>query len=184
MMPIGPLMIEHRLIERMIGVLEREIHRIETERHVNTVFIDSTVDFIRFYADKCHHGKEEDILFRELQGKPISGEHRRIMDELIAEHRWGRKITGRLVDANTKYLKGEGEALSTVADCLELLVDFYPKHIEKEDKHFFVPIMEYFSNQEKDAMLNEGYEFDRNLIHERYQNVVAHAEERAGLKSA
>lgn len=177
MMPIGPLMIEHRLIERMIGVMKQELQRLEKERKMNPVFVETAVDFIRTYADRCHHGKEEDILFRDLKKKTLSPEHRRIMEELIEEHVWGRETTGRLVEANASYLKGDGEALSTIIDCMRFLVEFYPKHIEKEDKHFFIPVMEYFSEEEKDSMLKEGYEFDRNLIHEKYKDLVTQAEQ-------
>lgn len=176
MMPIGPLMIEHRLIERMIGVMKQELQWLEKERKINPVFVETAVDFIRTYADRCHHGKEEDILFRDLKKKTLSPEHRRIMEELIEEHVWGRETTGRLVEANASYLKGDGEALSTIIDCMRSLVEFYPKHIEKEDKLFFIPVMEYFSEEEKDSMLKEGYEFDRNLIHEKYKDLVTQAE--------
>jgi hemerythrin-like domain-containing protein len=62
----GPLMIEHRLIDRMIGIIKRILSQIEKEEKVDPVFVDTTVDFIRTYADRTHHGKEEDILFREL----------------------------------------------------------------------------------------------------------------------
>jgi len=58
-------------------------------------------------------------------------------------------------------------------ECIRLLIDFYPKHIEKEDKHFFLPVMDYFSDQEKDAMLQEGYEFDSSLIHNEYADKVS-----------
>jgi hydrogenase nickel insertion protein HypA len=34
-------------------------------------------------------------------------------------------------------------AISVITECIAGLVDFYSKHIEKEDKHFFIPIMEY-----------------------------------------
>ena len=60
---------------------------------------------------------------------------------------------------------------------MRLLVEFYPKHIEVEDKRFFIPVMEYFSKNEQDAMLKEGYEFDQKLIHERYQSIVKWFEE-------
>ena len=66
MLPIAPLMIEHRLIEKMIVVIRKEIDRYESEGNINPEFIDAAVDFIHVYADKCHHGKEEDILFRDL----------------------------------------------------------------------------------------------------------------------
>ena len=172
MLPIGPLMIEHRLIERMIAVMKSELQHLEKERKVNSVLIDTAVDFIRTYADRCHHGKEEDILFRELAKKQLSEAHRAIMQELIDEHTWGRKTTKKLVDSKERYLKGEENALSEIVTCLRELVDFYPKHIEKEDSRFFVPVMDYFTQEEKEAMLQEGYEFDRNLIHEKYRDIV------------
>jgi len=176
MLPIGPLMIEHRLIERMIAVMKSELQRLEEERKANPVLIDTAVDFIRTYADKCHHGKEEDILFRELAKRRLSDAHRGIMKELIEEHTWGRKTTKKLVDSKERYLKGEENALSEMLTCLRELVDFYPKYIEKEDKHFFVPVMDYFTQEEKEAMLQEGYEFDRNLIHEKYKDIVRELE--------
>jgi hemerythrin-like domain-containing protein len=61
-------------------------------------------------------------------------------------------------------------------DCIKSLVEFYPKHIEKEDKHFFIPCMDYFTSSEKDAMLKEEWEFDKSLIHEKYRNIVIAAE--------
>jgi hemerythrin-like domain-containing protein len=182
MLPIGPLMIEHRLIERMIKVMKQALHRAEKEKKIAPGFIETATDFIRTYADRCHHGKEEDILFRDLQRKTISDEHRRIMTELIEEHKRGRKTTGRLVEANNKYQAGVEGEISVITECIANLVDFYPKHIEKEDKHFFIPIMEYFNKAEKDAMLEEGYEFDKKLIHEKYAGIVSQAEA-SGLHS-
>jgi len=176
MMPIGPLMIEHRLIERMIDVMKEELLLIEKEKKVDPEFIETAVDFIRTYADRCHHGKEEDILFRDLGGKKLTDEHKRTMEELVEEHRWGRKITVRLVEANAKYFQGNKESISAIMDCIRTLIEFYPKHIEKEDKRFFIPCMDYFTDSEKDAMLKEEWEFDKNLIHEKYRNIVIAAE--------
>jgi len=178
MMPIGPLMIEHRLIERMIEVMKRQLQRWERGENVDHSFIETAVDFIRTYADRCHHGKEEDILFRDLSKKSVSSDHKRIMQELVEEHRWGRKTTGRLAEANEAYRNGAAEAASTILECVEALVEFYPKHIEKEDRHFFLPIMDYFNKEEKDGMLNEEYEFDRVLIHEIYRDSVKKEEKR------
>jgi len=172
MMPIGPLMIEHRLIERMIEAMREELLLIEKEKKVDPGLIEMAVDFIRTYADRCHHGKEEDILFRDLGVKKLTDEHRHTMEELVEEHRFGRKVTARLVEANTRYVQGNQEALSVITDCIRSLIEFYPKHIEKEDKHFFIPCMEYFSEVEKEAMLKEEWEFDKSLIHEKYRNAV------------
>ena len=173
MMPIGPLMIEHRLIEKMIGVVDARLTGIVKESRLPPGFIETVVDFIRTYADRCHHGKEENILFRELQKKRISPDHAKILEELVQEHMWARNTTGAVVDAYEKYRSGDTGELDTVVARLKELTGFYPAHIEKEDRHFFRPVMEYFSQEEKNAMLEEGFEFDRTLIHEKYKNVVA-----------
>jgi hemerythrin-like domain-containing protein len=176
MMPIGPLMIEHRLIERMIDVMQEQLSVFEKEKKLDSEFLEVAVDFIRTYADRCHHGKEEDILFRELGIKQLKDEHRRTMEELVEQHRWGRKMTTRLVEANKRYMQGDRDAISTVTECVRSLIQFYPKHIEKEDKHFFIPCMDYFSEAEQQAILKEEWEFDRTLIHEKYRNMVITAE--------
>ena len=98
------------------------------------------------------------------------------MEELVEEHRWGRKMTTRLVEANKRYMQGDRDAISTVTECIRSLIQFYPKHIEKEDKHFFIPCMDYFSEVEQPAILREEWEFDRTLIHEKYRNIVIMAE--------
>lgn len=171
MKPIGPLMWEHRLIEKMLGLFEGEIRKINESNRVDTVFIDMAVDFIRIYADHTHHGKEEDILFRDLEKKDLSKEHTGIMNELIEEHKYARSIVGKLVDAKERYLKGENTS-DAVISYLRELARFYPVHIEKEDKHFFYPCMDYFTKDEQDRMLGEFREFDRNMIHEKYKKVV------------
>ncbi|MBW1781771.1 MAG: hemerythrin domain-containing protein [Deltaproteobacteria bacterium] len=168
----GPLMIEHRLIERMLSAIRDVLAKIESEHSVDPVLVDIAVDFIRVYADRTHHGKEEDILFRELTNKALSSEDRRVMNELIEEHVFGRQATKALVDANTRYRNGDEAALTDIADKLKTLIEFYPRHIEKEDKVFFPSSRTYFTDEEDQAMLAEFWEFDRKMIHEKYKSIV------------
>ena len=172
MMPIGPLMIEHRLIEKMIALMDEEIAKMKQFNKANPLFIDTAVDFIRMYADRTHHGKEEDILFRELKKKGLSPNHDKIMQELLEEHKWARSMVAKLVNGKNEYEKGNIDKLHEIITTMSELTEFYPKHIEKEDKHFFIPVMKYFTREEQDKMLDEFWEFDKTLIHEKYKNVV------------
>ncbi len=172
MMPAGPLMKEHRLIERMIEVMAKRLENIRKEGKADPCFIDTAVDFIRTYADRCHHGKEEEILFKGLAKKKLSDEHRRIMNELIEEHKMGRNNVKKLKAAKEAYVQGDKDALKDIMENMEILTQFYPRHIEKEDKHFFIPSMDYFTQKERDAMLDEMGEFDKDMIHEKYAKVV------------
>ena len=192
MQPIAPLMIEHRLIERMVTLMRRDLERIRANilvdpefAFVDPVFIDVAVDFIRTYADHCHHGKEEDILFAELARKELPPDLKKIMDELIEEHKVAREYTKELVKAKEDYLREEPEAVNHILFLLDKLTAMYPNHIHKEDQHFFISSMAYFTQEEKDAMLARMWEFDRQLIHEKYEGTVSAIENRraCGLKT-
>jgi hemerythrin-like domain-containing protein len=172
MEPVGPLMHEHRLIERMIALAADEAGRVEAGERPNQEFVEAVVDFIRTYADRTHHGKEEDILFRELEGKDLSPKHRDTMERLKADHRRGREITAGL-DAAAKKLRLEApRAVAETAGRLRELVEMYPEHIRVEDEEFFHEVLDYFTPEERQAMLDEENEFDRGMIHERYRREV------------
>jgi len=182
MMPIGPLMIEHRVIDRMIAALRAELSAIEQTGAVDADFLSSAVDFLRRYADQCHHGKEELILFRELRRKPLQPIHAATLAELIDEHTTGRAAVGGLGAAIDGYRRGEAAQADAIVKRLRMIVDFYPAHIRKEDRGFFLPVMSLFTQEERDAMLAEGHAFDSNLLHELFLPVVGAAEARHSPK--
>jgi hemerythrin-like domain-containing protein len=165
-------MIEHRLIERMIALMGAELTRIKDNvavdpefAFVDPFFLDMAVDFIRTYADRCHHGKEEDILFAALTGKELSPVHRQTMEELVQEHVWARETTARLVQARRATSWKPGALGELFASTWSQLVEFYPRHIDKEDQNFFIPCMAYCSGAEK-ARCCRMMAFDQKQIHE------------------
>lgn len=166
---------EHRLIEELVKLVQLELTREKAQETLNFPFLDAAIDFFRTYADHCHHGKEENILFRDLAKKQLSAEHSRVMQELITEHIYARKTVGELAAAKSDFAQGNIAAVEKISGVLEKLIDFYPNHIAKEDKEFFYPAMAYFSPQEQDKMMQEFWEFDRQLIHEKYETAVADA---------
>jgi len=176
MLPIGPLMWEHRLIERMIKLVRAELVVIAETEKLDLNFVALATDFLRTYADRCHHGKEEDILFRELARKDLSERDKTTMQELIEEHAYARKTVISLLQAADRYVAGNIDSMNEVLKLLRELSEFYPRHIEKEDKRFFHPCMKYFTAAEQQSMLQEFWEFDRKMIHEKYAKVVEEME--------
>jgi hemerythrin-like domain-containing protein len=172
LLPVDLLMQEHRTIERIITLMKKELARISETQKVNSNFIDTTIDFIRTYADHCHHGKEEGILFREVTKKSPSEEHSAMIKELIMEHVYARKTTHDLENATRIALNGNPEAVKDVWKYLNDLAEFYPKHIEKEDTKFFTPVMKYFTPEEQETMLQDFWNFDRKLIHHKYAKTI------------
>lgn len=176
---LGILMSEHQVILRMIDQMRQKAERLSLGDRLDPMFIATVVDFIRSYADRCHHGKEEAILFRELAGRNLSAEDASAMQRLIEDHVWARSRTRELVEASDAYFGGDGDALVHVIATLRRLAEFYPAHIAREDKEFFRHAMTYFDAHEREAMDIESREFDRMLIHERYRQVVEALEKHA-----
>jgi hemerythrin-like domain-containing protein len=165
-------MIEHRLIERMLAVIAREAKRITEGGRVDPLFIDVAVDFIRTYADRTHHGKEEDILFKALARKTLSKDDASAMAVLVDEHRQARERVKTLVNAKERSQQGDAGAVKEIIATLNWLSDFYPQHIRREDKAFFPRTEGYFSQEELCAMLLAFRDFDSKMIHEKYELLV------------
>jgi hemerythrin-like domain-containing protein len=177
-LPVGPLMQEHRTIEKMIEYFRREIGALENGEDMDTDFIFRAIDLMRTFADRCHHGKEEDILFKELEKKNISEEHERIIRGLKEDHVRGRQLIGDLEEARRRNLSGEAESVSDAAEIMKELCDIYPRHIKTEDKDFFLPCMEYFEREELDKMLEDFEDKEKMLLHEKYNGVIKEMEKR------
>jgi rubredoxin len=94
------------------------------------------------------------------------------MNELVEEHQHARATVGMLLSARGDWLRGDRGALRVIKETLLELSEFYPAHIEKEDKRFFLPVMDYFTEAELGAMLDEFNEFDRGMIHWKYQRLL------------
>jgi hemerythrin-like domain-containing protein len=171
-------MIEHRLIERMIPVMERHGATIAAGGWPDYALLDVIIDFLRTYADECHHGKEEDLLFAKLRSKSMSMEMVEAMDRLINDHGRARGAVAKLQKLNDLSRNGDPNAAFEIAEVLAELVELYPGHIHREDREFFPQAMRYLQKEEADQMLAEFWEYDRKLIHRKYITVVEGAEKR------
>ncbi len=172
MMPVAPLMIEHRLIQRMIAVMGKHIQTVPSVSAIDLSLIDQGVDFLRTYADRCHHGKEEDILFATLRNKKLTDHETQILQELVDEHVLARKTVKALAAAVHDARNGNSQVFDEIAAIVRRISDIYPPHIEKEDKHFFIPVMKYYTAKEQDEMLRQFKDFDQHIIHDKYRNLV------------
>jgi len=60
---------EHRFIAKVVGITPVLADRIKVGQAVSKDVLRNIVEFMRTFADKCHHGKEEDLLFQPLKKK-------------------------------------------------------------------------------------------------------------------
>ncbi len=95
-----------------------------------------------------------------------------IMAELIVEHAMARRTVNALENAKKEYVSGKTDVRNEVLDLLNALTILYPTHIEKEDKHFFYPSMEYFSGIEQNEMMLNFVAFNQEFTDKMYKQII------------
>jgi len=169
---------EHRAIEEVLDILERLATRAP---RAPLQAWERTLDFIRNFADRCHHLKEEEIFFPALEGRgiPVAGGPIGMMK---VEHEEGRAHVKAMMEALARA-KGEPDASRTklIQNALAYL-RLLREHIRKEDEILFAMADEVLTPQDQRELLKAFEEHEAAAIgsgvHEEYLKL---ADELAGL---
>jgi hemerythrin-like domain-containing protein len=130
------LMDEHRVIERVLAAMEKAIEAINSGRSVKPVFFLDTADFIKGFADGCHHAKEEKVLFEAMvqAGVPKAGGP---VGMMLLEHEQGRVFVRAMRAGAEKWQAGDESARKEVLNAANGYVDLLRAHIYKENNILF-----------------------------------------------
>jgi hemerythrin-like domain-containing protein len=123
---------EHDVIQRALHLLEQVVGRIDSKTAVPDDFPRWVIEFFREFADRCHHAKEEDLLFPLLKdrGMPQEGGPIGVM---LHEHDLGRECIRRMRGA-TEAAPFDGRAFVGAA---KEYIALLRQHIDKENNVLF-----------------------------------------------
>ncbi|MGW8188252.1 MAG: hemerythrin domain-containing protein [Desulfobacterales bacterium] len=156
--PIKDLTAEHeavRLTLRVLEVISTDIDR--SGRIANGDHIDSLLEFFGVFVDKCHHGKEEKLLFPALEEVGVGREGGPI-GVILDEHRKGRELVGAMTAAMAQHRQGEAAAAARFSEAAKAYIDLLNRHIEKENNVLFSIAGRHLS---KDTLSELKKGFDR-----------------------
>jgi hemerythrin-like domain-containing protein len=128
---------EHDAILRMLDATEEIARRLRNHQRVEPQVLDHLLEFFRLFADRCHHGKEEDLLFPllEKKGMPRGGGPIGVM---LMEHDQGRGLVGQMAIAGKEYATGDSAADLRWAVAAADYAGLLREHIAKENEVLFV----------------------------------------------
>ncbi|OLS23823.1 MAG: Iron-sulfur cluster repair protein YtfE [Candidatus Heimdallarchaeota archaeon LC_3] len=173
--PIEQLLNEHVHIKSMLNVLTNLIENNEEDLNKSLDNLKNILDFLSAYADKFHHGKEEEILFFELNKLEFFQNHQ-IINEIEDEHDQGRYLINEIKN----ILKPISIPLNeqTEDKLKELIwdyIDLLTQHIEKEDKILFPTIQGHLNTLLKEKItkkfLNVEESIGKNTIEKQLENL-------------
>ncbi|MBD3336472.1 MAG: hemerythrin [Candidatus Eisenbacteria bacterium] len=130
--PIYLLMNEHQLILKVLTALESYAARVEKGEDVPRADLESFTEFIRNFADACHHGKEEDVLFEVMAENGFPKEMGPI-GVMLQEHDVGRRYVTTLRSAVEAEGDWDPERRNAVVQAARGYVNLLREHIHKED---------------------------------------------------
>ena len=126
---------EHVVILGVAEALHELITAAEQGRWSFDAFADA-ITFIRLFADACHHGKEEDLLFPELEQAGLPRDRGPIA-VMLEEHRQGRALARHMAEALPAAREGDDRARAVLRNAALGYVDLIRGHIAKEDNVLF-----------------------------------------------
>jgi hemerythrin-like domain-containing protein len=128
--PIDVLSQEHQTILAVLGVMDAHVQTLRSGAPVRADFWQPALDFLEHFADGCHHAKEEQLLFAELEKSDFPG-IRGPTECMRHEHELGRELWQRMVRA---LQVEDGPSLAAAASAYVALLR---EHIEKEEEVLF-----------------------------------------------
>jgi hemerythrin-like domain-containing protein len=157
---------EHVLIKRWVALIPEVINNLDVESEEGRQLLSDGVDFIRSYADKYHHAKEEEILFKYFD------EDLDILKVMHEDHERGRSHVRAILEALERKDK------ATIAEHLNAYRELLKEHIKKEDEILYPWMDRNLSDTQIGELFSEFNTTDEQIGYspDKYEVFINHLE--------
>ena len=133
MQAIKDLKMEHNAVHLTLRILDKICQRIEkAEEIIDLQHIDQLLEFFKVFVDKCHHGKEEELLFPALENAGVSNKGG-LIEVLLHEHQQGREYVQAMNVALAQFKKGDRKVVNEFVKTAREYINLLDQHIDKEN---------------------------------------------------
>lgn len=153
--PTQILVEEHTLILQALDALEQKLAQVENGAPADRAYFEKAVEFIRTFADRCHHGKEEDLLFKTMVDRGFPREVGPIA-VMLHEHEVGRAFVRGMAEAAASAATDPAAARRIIENGRGY-IQLLRAHIDKENSILF-PMADNVLGPEDHAYLEKEFE--------------------------
>jgi hemerythrin-like domain-containing protein len=157
---------DHESILLMLQIMTTISNNIRTKNIVDVIEIEKTVDFLKNFADKSHHGKEEEILFPAMEkaGVPNDGGP---IGMMLRDHTEGRGYIAGIASSLEQYKsKLDNISLNGIATFMDNYVELLSQHIDKENHILFMIADSVLNEQQQDQLYKQFEKVEEERIGE------------------
>jgi len=175
---------EHGAVLVGLKILDEVAAAIADGKEQASEHLEQLLDFFKGFVDLCHHGKEEDVLFPELERRGVMRDGGPI-GVMLVEHELGREHVRALADSLERLRRGEAEAKAAISEQARAYDELLRAHIGKENSVLF-PMADQLIPEDVAATLVERYdEIERDRVgegkHEAYHAMLHGLKDRYGI---
>ncbi len=152
---IEELKAEHQAVLLTIRILDQITSNLEDGQVVDSRHLDQILEFLQVFVDKCHHGKEEKVLFPAMEEAGIPQEGGPI-GVMLYEHEKGRSLVRCLKIGVEDYRVGKVEAIAEIVENAQKYGRLLVAHIDKENNVLYV-MAERVLSAEKMAEIAQSF---------------------------
>lgn len=152
---IEELKAEHQAVLLTIRILDQITSKLENGQVIDSTHLDQIVEFLQIFVDKCHHAKEEKVLFPALEEAGIQQEGGPI-GAMLYEHERGRSLVQGLKIGVEGYRVGKANATAEIIENAKKYGRLLVTHIEKENNILYV-MAERVLSAEKMAEMTQSF---------------------------
>ncbi|KPU42267.1 hypothetical protein OXPF_40520 [Oxobacter pfennigii] len=158
---IDILINEHVYIKKVLSAIEDDCIKLSEGKDADPQFYRKVIEFVRGYADKYHHQKEEKKLFNILAEADDNLKRGPVMGMLL-EHDLGRSYISSLEIAVEDYEKGDKSKKAYIIANALIYAEMLKKHIEKEDSNIYMLSRRIIDSETQKDLKNEFDEIEED----------------------
>lgn len=162
---------EHEGILTMLGLIENIVAKPKPP----TDHLQQVVEFLQVFADRCHHGKEEDLLFPAMEKAGIARNNGPI-GVMMMEHQTGRSYIKAMNEALAEYKMDKTQALTVIRENALTYTRLLRNHIDKENNILFNMADRVLSDKEQKDLLVRFDQVENERIgagrHEQFHRLI------------
>ncbi len=176
---------EHKYIKRMLAVIGKYCYKVMKNEEVQYEDFFKMIDFVRNYADKHHHGKEEKLLFDRMMSELGRPAEMLVRHGMLVEHDLGRLHMQELEAALKKVMEGDDEArLDVIANAISY-IHLLHRHIDKEDQVVYKYAQNNLLKETMDKLDSEGEKLEEaatvQKLQDKYIQLIFELEAKVGI---
>ncbi len=166
---------EHEAVLNMIEIMEAAAQMLDKGEPVEAGDLEAMLDFLRIFVDKCHHGKEEDILFPKLVETGIPNEGGPV-GMMLREHVIGRGYIAGFAEGTEKYKAGDKTAKTEIIKNIRGYAELLTSHIFKENNVLYKMADMHLTTQQQTELLASFEKLEDEVIgqgkHEEFHKLL------------